>query len=513
MSPRGKSVLILLAGVVLLVAGLIGLSAADRGLSIRRFSQGAQPMTFTVLDPEERLSRHLERHGEEPQEDAGQEVLAARFPAVILAHGYAASSKIMQGYQHALAHAGYAVLAFDFSGHGANRAGFDPDRLGEDIDRAYRALIAQPEVDPERVALIGHSMGGGAVMEAALRSPERYRATVAISPVSVAVTPATPRNLQLQAGTWEPRFLRSARQMLERAGGSGTDFATGRAREFVAVAGAEHLSILFRDGSHQAVLRWLDRALEAEIDARVEYRDRRLLWWLAQAVGWLLLLASMRPMLRRDAQRESRAELIRRPIHWVALFVAPIGASLVCAVLSWVIDLRRLAGLPMGGALALWLLLAGVGFLLAGYRVGAPVRRDLLAGAALFGFLWIVIGLSADWVWLQWTLVTPRLLRWPLLGLACIPWFVATEVGQGDPRGRGRWLWWLAQTAALILGLLLLVALVPELALISILLPLLPLVTACLVAAGSRVNRPWAYGIGAGLFFGWLLACSFPVLA
>jgi len=43
-----------------------------------------------------------------------------KIPGVLVAHGFAGS--LMLGYAHVLAHAGYAVMLWDFGGHGANAA-------------------------------------------------------------------------------------------------------------------------------------------------------------------------------------------------------------------------------------------------------------------------------------------------------------------------------------------------------------------------------------------------------
>jgi len=43
-------------------------------------------------------------------------------------------------------------------------------------------------------------------MSTGIRNPDRFAATVAVSPTGAAVTPQVPRNLQLQAGSWEAGF-------------------------------------------------------------------------------------------------------------------------------------------------------------------------------------------------------------------------------------------------------------------------------------------------------------------
>ncbi len=509
MFQRVPPLIRLVAGVAAVAVGGLQIGCAQRGLVIRHLNEQGVRAIYMVQAEATALGRGEPAGAARAAE---QPAAAIRRPGVVIAHGFAGSRKLMLGYAYVLAHAGYAVLAFDFSGHGASRRPLARERLGDEVERAADLLARQPEVDATRLALLGHSMGSAAVLRAAAEHPERYLATIAISPVPAPVTPATPRNLQLQAGTWEPGFSQSARALLAAAGGPNRQFVAGRARELVMIAGAEHLSILFRDASHEGAVRWLDEVFGPPVTERSGYRDRRIVGWLLLVLGCVATLAAARPLIDRARVSSRRAYLVRRPWHLLAVVASPLLASAACALIHRWWPLQRFAGLPVGGALGLWLLIAGTLALLLGCRLRGPSGRDLLRGAGLFAFLWLAVGLSADLVWLQWTLVPERLWRWPLLGLACVPWFVATETIQGAPEARSRAGWWLLQSAGQVAGLLLLVALVPELRLVSLLVPLVPAIGALLVGVGSRVNAPWGYGIGAGLFFGWLLSCSFPLL-
>ena len=144
---------------------------------------------------------------------------AGKHPGVLIAHGFAGSKQLMLGYGYTLAHSGYAALLWDFQGHGANPLSLNYEDLKPDLAVAYATLIAQPEVDPDRVAILGHSMGAQAVLEASLEHPDRFAATVALSPGFAAVTPERPANLQLQAGQWESRAGQNVERLLQAAGG------------------------------------------------------------------------------------------------------------------------------------------------------------------------------------------------------------------------------------------------------------------------------------------------------
>ncbi len=219
----------------------------------------------------------------------------AKVPGVLVAHGFAGSKQLMLGYAHVLAHGGYAVMLWDFAGHAANAAPLGGLSLQQDLDVAYAALIEQSEVDPARLALLGHSMGSGAVMSAGIRDVNRFGATVAISPTGAQVTPSTPRNLLLQAGSWEGGFVRNAQRLLAAAGGENENLAEGKGRSLLIIPNAEHITILFRNASHQAALNWLNATFG--ISNNSNYVDRRMIWYGLHLLAWLLLLGAVAQVL------------------------------------------------------------------------------------------------------------------------------------------------------------------------------------------------------------------------
>lgn len=504
----GRSWARLLTGLAIVLAGLIVVMQSGFGMLERRATPQGVPMSYLVAAEPVRIDWHAASHeGHEllEEEETADELLP-KLPGVVIAHGFAANRRLMSAYAYDLAHAGYAVVSFDFSGHGDNTQPFDPERLQAQVDAAYEFLVSQVEVDPTRIALVGHSMGSGVVMRAALRHPERYSATVALSPVGAEVTPLTPRNLQLQAGAWEPRFVANAEALLERAGGSSDDFASGRARELVTVSAADHLAILFRRPSHDAVVRWLDHALDADPALREPYTDRRIIGWLLQIVGWMIVVSAM-----AVAYPEPEEDRVRRPLAWAGAALAPIVATLLFAVLSVLFDPTRIFGVLVGGGVALWMLYAGTIYMATASRLRPPSGPQLLRGGMLFAILWVILGLSGEFVWMDWGLTGWRLWLWPLFALTSIPWFVAATLVQ-EESGRSRWLVWAIHTVGMIAGLWLLARLVPGMELVSLLLPLVAFFLAVLSYMATRFNDPWVAGIGAGAFWGWLLASAFPLV-
>ena len=121
---------------------------------------------------------------------------AGPFPTLVLAHGYIdpaiyTNGRGMMREQDYLARAGYAVLHTDYRNHAESSD--DPNaelelRLGytKDVITAVLAIKASghPQLDPERVGLMGRSMGGGVAYNALVASPGLVDAAVVYAPVS-----------------------------------------------------------------------------------------------------------------------------------------------------------------------------------------------------------------------------------------------------------------------------------------------------------------------------------------
>lgn len=114
-------------------------------------------------------------------------------PAVVLPHG-GPSSRDSWGFDwlaQFLAARGYAVIQPNYRGS----AGYGDDFLGEnafrdwqkamgDISASAQYLVAQGIADPNKLAIVGWSYGGYAALQSASVEPEKYKAIVAIAPVT-----------------------------------------------------------------------------------------------------------------------------------------------------------------------------------------------------------------------------------------------------------------------------------------------------------------------------------------
>jgi pimeloyl-ACP methyl ester carboxylesterase len=110
---------------------------------------------------------------------------------------------------------------------------------GADLPALVDALAARWPIDVERVLVVGHSMGAGAAMAAAGRTPSRFRAVAALGGGGAVPKAAAAKELPFFVGVGERDFARAGALRLHEgmlAGGIPSTL-----REYAAV---EHLAIV-----------------------------------------------------------------------------------------------------------------------------------------------------------------------------------------------------------------------------------------------------------------------------
>lgn len=111
--------------------------------------------------------------------------------AVILLHGFDGNRLGMKPQADVLARHGYGVLLYDLRGHG--ESGGDVRAFGwedvEDVNAALEFLSAREEVDPDRIGIVGFSIGGQIAIRATAGN-EQLRAIIADDPGFVTVDDA-----------------------------------------------------------------------------------------------------------------------------------------------------------------------------------------------------------------------------------------------------------------------------------------------------------------------------------
>ncbi len=101
------------------------------------------------------------------------------WPAILLCHGFGSDRRVMRVTALDAARWGMAVLTFDFRGHGQSGGVYVGDPV-DDVLAAIDHLAHLPRIDPQRIALVGHSMGARTVLQAAARDP-RAKAVVSLA--------------------------------------------------------------------------------------------------------------------------------------------------------------------------------------------------------------------------------------------------------------------------------------------------------------------------------------------
>jgi len=338
-------------------------------------------------------------------------------PGVVVAHGFSGSATLMRGFADTLTRHGYVVALLDFTGHGANARPLPTDDAGRDqalqrdLAAAVGYLRGRPDVDPDRIGLVGHSMGAGAVVAYAASDP-RIPATVAISLGSEQGRPA---NLLIVYGGLEFRIFKDT---------ASAAAASGRAR-VVEVPGTEHISVLYSDRTHAETANWLDGALRGG-PGDVRPRDR--VW-----PGALLLLAfgvGFYPLAVVALRR--RAALPKQPfpmVRFVVALVLGVGLALVAG--------RLFGWLPI--AVANYE--AGY-FLVLGIVLGAAAYRGVTpASAGSWWWLLMLYAISAVVVPVHFGLThaVPVGARWwllPVVVLGCGVFLFGAELASRGHAGR-----------------------------------------------------------------------------
>ena len=462
-------------------------------------------------------------------------------PGVIIAHGFAGSAAIMDPLATALARAGFTVAVLEFPGHGANPAQLPAGGDGAAADQALQDslsavtgwLARQPAVAEEPLALVGHSMGAGAVVTAGVADGQggtapRYGATAAISLPSAdgipVGDPAVPANLLLLWGSAEQQRFADAALLGLRAGYPGAepdrrygDFTDGSAREARQVPAAEHIGILWRTETAQRIVDWLAAARGGT--ASTVPADGRLPWLGVLYAGIVLAVSPLASALLGNGRPRISGPL-RPAIALPVMLAAGIGGSLAAALAQPMTDRLPLA---VGGYLAVWfgsgaVIAAGLAALLGRSRVEwASTARGIVAGSVLG--LWLAVGLllPARAAWSASSLVGDRAWLTVLFVGVLLAWFSADEllVRRTSRAARAA-----MQATSRLIAVLALVAAILVLGAPGFLVLLLPMIVpvfAVLGAAGwmvaGRTRTVLAPALVQAIPLGTMVATTFPLLA
>jgi fermentation-respiration switch protein FrsA (DUF1100 family) len=159
---------------VLALIGLVLLLDKNVAVRVSAITQPPRALGYRMIDDDGQPLSQVALHTSDDLWLSGWTIPSQNGAAVILQHGYGANSGQMLPVGLMLARYGYGVLLFDFRGHGRSEGDFVTFGHEEvrDTEAALAFLLEQPDVDPERIGIIGNSMGGATAILAAAENPQ-----------------------------------------------------------------------------------------------------------------------------------------------------------------------------------------------------------------------------------------------------------------------------------------------------------------------------------------------------
>ncbi|MFK7992901.1 MAG: alpha/beta hydrolase [Granulosicoccus sp.] len=439
-------------------------------------------------------------------------------PMVIVAHGFAGSRQLMQGFSLTLARAGYDVIAFDFEGHGRNPVPMSGDVTAIDgttrllVEETRRVILVAKELttNDQGIALLGHSMATDVIIRAAIDDASTgadIATIVGISTFSNAITETDPASLLIINGQWEARLREPALKQLKMLDPLAVEGETAVAgdviRRVVVAPYVEHVSVLYSHEALKEILVWMDTTYQRSSNTRI-----------ASLGGWILLLLAgillfFKPLANCLPEIPSARNNLPVKTFWLAILM-PACITPLLALAPAV----QLLPVLVADYLMMHLALYGLMQLLIVRSMLSGVRASALAAAAVLAIWGIVVfGLALDRYAASFLPTGGRLSVIAVLCLGTIVFMVADSLVTGVGRGP---LWRrLVARFTLLASLGIAAAIDPErLVFLLIIFPLLILFYLVHGLMGRWVAQrsgALAAGAGLGLCLAWALGVSFPL--
>jgi len=461
------------------------------------------------------------------------------YPAhFLLLHGYIANRRQLLPLAEVLAATGGHVFVVDLPGRGDHTGGVSPPEpegpratmpTPREMAAALvvaRALEQRYGVTPDRLVVVGHSMGGGVALDLARRlSPA---ATISLSGLERPVSAGQPPNLLLITARFDfPPLRRAADRMHQRARGGGAE-----RREFLAT----HSTLPYHSSVQRAIVEWTNRALPgaglrlpSDFNASLLALTAMTLLFLGALFFPLSALAGW--ALAREPFGEVQPETPLsswQPLELGAYALLASGAAVsVLALLrwrDWPLPLSFL-GLADGDYLASILLLLTL-WLLPALRHRPWVRSwqetgwKAAAALALAHYVILACGGFLSWQLFDLCPILPRLLRMLPLFPLLLPYALGEELlvrayaksAREERALSGFLLWRAAVLAAIVFGAIVLGSGAGMLVLMAFSLTLLTLAEGLFTAAlYYTLGSVYACAVFKGLYLAWLFATLFPL--
>lgn len=228
-----------------------------------------------------------------------------RAPAAVVCQPLNDSPEYSRMMDLELVNDGFVVLAFDWRGRTPeeNRQLLrvrTQETVRSDVAAAIAYIRSRPEVDPKKVVVAGHSVGGSLAIEAGMEDPTL--AAVASVGMEADVSPQFPKNLLWALGLYDEfRGLERMREVLKESTGTDVleettvgDFAQGTARRLSVSPSSDHFSELQDREIHRTVVDWFRQGVGLPAQSRHMWMETRgllvMLAWVAVLTGALLAL-------------------------------------------------------------------------------------------------------------------------------------------------------------------------------------------------------------------------------
>ncbi|HEY6421573.1 MAG TPA: alpha/beta fold hydrolase [Candidatus Binataceae bacterium] len=365
--------------------------------------------------------------------------------AVVLVHGFMSDRQMMSALARRITQNGYAVLAIDVRGHGANRNPFysdnfvAPDALSPDIKAAVDFLRSSERVDGSRIVVMGHSMGAGATLEYATHDPG-LRGAVMISG-GWHLGPERPKNALFIFAQHDPEEAIQQTSSAIAAHLAGVpqidlgkvygDFKQGNAVEAVRIPGVNHVQIITSAAAATTIVQWLDSTFGTARTGAIDVSEPRLVTAGIALVLFLILLVPIGRIC--GSMTRYWSEPVEGLGGWIG--VAIIGGALLAAMpLVAMIPPAELLSVVVGDVQTSWFAVAGliaIAVLVLAHVLEWRRIRDGLAAtlfAAALGFAVIYVCQVAMAVAFHRESLTPeRLVVAILATLATLPFWLGFE--------------------------------------------------------------------------------------
>jgi pimeloyl-ACP methyl ester carboxylesterase len=361
-----------------------------------------------------------------------------RGPGAIVVHGYPGSKEMMQAIARPLAQAGIAVYCPDLPGSGNSAEKYRSEEMLPALRDFYRFLLAKEYVQPGRVALVGHSLGGSLATRLALET-EDIRATVSISNPPVRLLPTRPRNFLSIVGDKDVPGLRdtTVEMMIKATGGAvahseqeAGSMTEGTARRLLIVDGATHLGVIYNQTTIRGIQEWLGRNFG--IERLPEPSPWRLKLGVLYA-GIFLMFIPLSALL--GAVRQAREMLsFDHRADWRNNLICLLAALLAILILRFWSPLGFVP-IEAGAYLASFFLLVGILRIVLTRVTQTPdpslnafdPAPSILFGVVAFLFLYLTFGAATHRNWLYMLEGAGRLRWFAVVVLGISPFFIEDE--------------------------------------------------------------------------------------